>query len=230
MNDAEKLLQTIREREIRPIPKTWFTGKKALLWSAFILALLIGVVAFSVVLFSIQQVDFSVWRHFGHTMIETLLALLPVLWLVILSFAIVIGMLSYRNSSKGYKIPVEKLIVYHIGLSVSLGTLLFYGGGAQQLDRIFESRISIYESMQEKKIKLWSMPDQGYLSGKITAIDDASFELEDFHQIRWTIDYQNATIRHPNLLNMGESVKIIGKMTDSTHFSAQEVRPWGGQR
>lgn len=230
MNDAEKLLQTIRERQIRPIPKGWFWGRKSAIGLAFGLAMLIGVVAFSVILYSVQQTEYFVWAHLGHSTLETVLALAPILWLIVLVIALIMGMLSYRLSPKGYKLPIEKLIVYHVSLSVSLGALIFYSGGGQQLDHIFETHLSLYESMQEKKAKLWSLPDQGYLSGKIIAIDGATFELEDFKRQRWTIDYSKATVRRPADLKTGETIKIIGKMTDSTHFEAEEVRPWGGRR
>ncbi|MBK8922193.1 MAG: hypothetical protein IPM81_11920 [Saprospirales bacterium] len=77
MKPSEKLLQTIRERDIKPVPKGYFILKNALLWTGFAVAMLLGAVAFSVILFCIQQTEFDLVSHLSHSRLEFFLGLLP---------------------------------------------------------------------------------------------------------------------------------------------------------
>ena len=74
------------------------------------------------------------------------------------------------------------------------------------------------------------MPEEGYLSGTITRVDKNSFQLTDFNDHTWTVDYQDANIPPVIILEEGEMVKLIGEVTAKDLFQAQEIRPWGGVR
>lgn len=228
MKRSEQLIQTIREQGIKPVPKRYFILKNALLWGGFAAAVLLGALAFSVILFSIQQTDFDLLSHATHSRPELFLSILPFFWLAVLAVFLVLAMTSFRNAPRGYKVPGVRLVVFCTALSILAGTAFFLAGGAQRLEHTFGIHVSLYESMQEKKIRLWSMPNEGYLSGEILEVQSEKFVLRDFRQKTWTIRYADAFFPPMVQIEAGEKVKMTGKMTGADMFNADQIRPWGG--
>lgn len=229
MKGSEKLIDTIKKQNVQPIPKWRFALKNGLIWGGFLSAVLFGALAFSVILFAIQQTDFNVLNHLSHSKLELFLGLLPFLWIVFLIVFLVIAFFSIRNSKKGYKFTMAKLVGFSAALSILLGTMFFIGGGADQLEEAFALKVSFYESVQEKKVKLWSIPDDGYLSGYIESVNSEYFQLKDFKNKVWKIYYDEAFMPPVVMLEEGEKIKLIGKMKSENEFTADEIRPWGGQ-
>lgn len=229
MKGSEKLIETIKQQAIQPAPKWQFQVKNGLLWAAFLLSTLLGAMAFSVILFTIQQTDFNVVSHLSHSRLELFLGLLPFVWIALLVVFLAIAFYSIQHSRKGYKLTVAKQFGFSAALSVLLGTLFFIGGGAHQLEHAFAVNVEIYESIQQKKIKLWSIPEDGYLSGKIEAVNDDFITLKDFNNQTWKVAYDAAFMPPVVRLEQGETIKLIGKMTSKNEFKAEEIRPWGGR-
>lgn len=228
MEPSEKLIQTIKAQNIQPAPRWKFTFGNAFVWLSFTLAVLLGALAFSVVLFAIQQTDFNVLSHLGHSRLELFLGLLPFVWILFLVAFLILSIYSIQYSKKGYKLSVAKMAGYSAALSILLGTLFFIGGGGRQLEQAFATQVSLYESIQEKKIKLWTMPEEGYLSGEIEQAGADELQLKDFNGKTWTIRFEGAFVPPSVLLERGEKVKLTGKMQSATEFKAEEMRPWGG--
>lgn len=228
MKPSEKLIQKIREQGVTPVPRWRFTLNNVLLWSAFAAASLLGALAFSIILFAVQQTDFQVISHLSHSRLELFLGLLPFFWIILLIIFLIIAIYSVQYAPKGYKLTLARLAGYSAALSILLGTLFFIGGGAQRIEQAFALNVGLYESIQEKKIKLWSMPEEGYLSGEIEQSSMGAFQLKDFEGQVWTVKYEGAFIPPVVLLERGEKVKLIGTIAGPGRFLASEVRPWGG--
>ena len=229
MEQKDKLIQTIRQQNIRPLPKGYFILKKALVLALFAVTVLLGALAFAVILFSIQQTDFELLAHIKHSRLEFFLAVLPFFWIAALAGFTLAAMAGFRHTAKGYKFTTARLAGYSAALSILLGTLVFLAGGARRFERAFDIRVSLYESVQEKKIKIWSMPDAGYLSGTVETSSDSAFHLKDFNGRVWAVCYGDSAFIAPVvLIEPGEKVKIIGKLLQEGQFRADEIRPWGG--
>lgn len=229
MKGSEKLIETIKLEGVQPVPAWQFSMKNSLAWAGFLLASLVGGLAFSVILFAIQQTDFSVVSHLSHSRLELLLGLLPFIWIAFLILALGIAFYCIQHSKKGYKFTAAKLAGFSAILSILLGTLFFIGGGAHQLEHAFAVNVELYQSIEQKKVKLWSMPEDGYLSGKIVETGTDYFILKDFHEKSWKISYASAFVAPVVRLEEGETVKLVGKITAKGLFAADEVRPWGGR-
>ena len=230
MKNSETLISKMKDQNLKPIPKWRFTLKGMAVGFILLISVILGGLAFSVVLFSVQQLGFDLITHMSHSNIEFLLGLLPFLWIVLLIIFLILGMISFKNSRKGYKFSPTKLLIINTAFSILLGTLFFIGGGAQWLENVFAVKIEIYESINEKKISMWSVPEDGYLSGTIESVNEETLSLIDFNNKEWTIDYQKAHIPPVVLLEEGEVIKLRGKMSSAGHFLADEVRPWGGNK
>lgn len=228
MDNSEKLMEKIKDGRINPRPRWQFSFKDRLAWSGFIISVLFGALAFSVVLFAIQQVDFNILSYMGKSVWAVILGLIPLIWIIALIILLVLAILSLMRSKKGYKIPSLTLIATSTAVSILAGTLFFITGGGKWLEHAFASEVNIYQGVEERKTILWMMPDEGYLGGTIASVDDDEFELLDFEDHTWIIDFEGADIPPAVSLTAGVKVKIIGNKISEGSFKAEKIRPWGG--
>ncbi|MCB0653583.1 MAG: hypothetical protein KDC85_20060 [Saprospiraceae bacterium] len=228
MDNSKKIIDKIKSEKIQPIPRWRFILKNTAVWAAFILAVALGSISFSIVLFSIQQTDFDLISHMSHSKLEFFLGLLPFFWILSLIIFLLLAIYSIQYSKKGYKLTISRLVGASAALSILAGTLFFIGGGAGKLENAFANKISLYESLQEKKMKIWMNPQEGFLSGTISDTGIDLMHIEDFEGKIWEVHYEGAFIPPVVLLEQGEKVKIIGKLLDKKTFQAEEIRPWGG--
>lgn len=229
MKGSDKLISKMKNQNVKPIPKWRFTLKEWLIWFLLLISVTIGGLAFSVILFAIQQLDFSLVSHMSHSKFEFFLALLPFLWIVLLMIFLILSVISIKKSKRGYKFTPFKMVIINALFSILLGTLFFIGGGAEWLDNAFDVSIEAYESINEKKIKMWNLPDDGRLSGTIEKTGDSTFFLVDFKNKVWEISYLNAFVSPSVFIEEGERIKIVGEKLSNKMFRADEIRPWGGR-
>jgi hypothetical protein len=228
MDNSTNLIEKIKEKQLKPLPRWLYLFKDTMLWILYILSTIFGSLAFSVILFVIQQVDFNIIGHMSHSWFELLLGLVPFLWIISLVICLLISVVSLKNSKKGYKLSALSLVGLATALSILIGTFFFISGGGKWLEDAFATNVSQYESMQERKMKVWSMPEDGSLSGTILSAGDETFELEDFKGKSWMIDYKDADIVPAVVIIDGEKIKMTGNMTSDATFKADKIRPWGG--
>ena len=229
MENSDQLIEQMKLRNIKPKPGWHFTSKTIFFWLVFLISVLLGAFAFSIILFSIQQLEFDLITHMSHSYLELLMGLAPLFWIISLIVFLAIAMIGIKNSKKGYKFSYSKIVVFSASFSILFGTLFFIGGGAQWLEHAFSVQVEIYESVQDKKIKMWSKPEEGFLSGTIVKVNEQSIELIDFNDQSWIIDIGQANVSRAVLIEEGEKIKIIGKATSDSNFQADEIKPWGGQ-
>lgn len=228
MDNSKKIIEMIKDQDITPTPKWIYSSKNIALWLGYIVAVILGGLAFSVILFVIQQTDFNVINHMSHSRMELFLGLLPMIWLIMVLVFLGMAILSIRNSWKGYKFSVLKLVSICVAMSVTLGTLFFIAGGGQKLEHAFDVNIFSYESIEDRKQKIWSNPQEGYLSGSIISVNENVIEIRDFQKVIWQVYIDNAFIAPPVMLENEEKIKIVGERKNASEFIAMEVRPWGG--
>ena len=147
MNTFDKISKQIQEEEIKQTPKWYFILKNTRIWGGFLLSVIVGAMAFSVILFSIQQSDFELLNHVKHSKLESILVFLPFFWIVILILFSVFAFYSIRSSKKAYKYSLTSLLGLSTFLSILIGTLFFISGGAQQLEQSFANKIEAYNSL-----------------------------------------------------------------------------------
>ncbi|HEB62453.1 MAG TPA: hypothetical protein ENI82_04790 [Bacteroidetes bacterium] len=229
MGNPDKLIETIKKEKIKPKPKWVFNLNNSLLWLMYFLFVLVGAISFSVILFAIQQTDFELLSHMGHSKLELFLSILPFIWLVLLIVFILGSLYAIYYSQRGYKFTFSRLIAINVGLSVLIGTMFFIGGGASWFENAFAIRTGFYESIQKKKEKVWQNPDKGNLAGVIYDVKDGILEFNDFENKKWIINIDSTFIANPVLLEKGEKIKITGIKIDDTTFKAKEIYPWGGR-
>jgi hypothetical protein len=228
MNNAQKILDKIKNENIQPSPQWTFTLKEMSKWSAYILLVLLGSISFSIILFAIAVNGFDMLQHFKHSKLESILVLLPILWLGTLIFFLGASIWSVMQTGRAYKYSFGKWMGLSTGISMAIGTLFFMTGGAKWLENKFETNIESYESLLEKKTAIWSQPELGTLSGEIVSVDGDVFKMKDWKNQLWTILTPDAFIAPVLEIQQGVQVKMNGKLKSELVFKAEKIRPWGG--
>jgi hypothetical protein len=229
MKNSQKLLKKIQTRKVIQKSRLEFTFKNILFWTLFAFSIIIGGLSFSVIIFAFSQTEFDLLSHITDSKVEFFLGILPFFWIISCTIFLFISIFGIRHTKTGYRYSPFLIFGSSIILSIILGASFFFTGGAEKIEQIFAENIPIYESVAEKKMAIWSMPKQGFLSGEIIE-KEAMLIIEDWSGKKWKIDFTNALVRGRMPLNKGEKIKIIGKISEGNIFVAEEIRPWGGGR
>jgi hypothetical protein len=227
MGNAQKILERIRKEEIKPTPAWQVLFKRIFIWVGFAFAICFGAISFSVILYVVQQTDFDLLSHMYHSRLELILALMPYIWVVFLILFLLLSVLGMRNIPKGYKHSLQKIFGITTLLSIVFGTLICVAGGGQYIEQTFESKIGIYRGVEQRKIEMWSNPEEGRLSGEIISVAQNALTLRDYQEAEWTIEYPDAFIASRVQLVVGEKIKMIGEIKSGQVFLASEIKPWG---
>lgn len=228
MNNAQKIIRKIHEESIQPRPEWMFTAEEWTKRLAYIIFMLIGGISFSIILYAISFNGFDLLQHLRHSRLESILVLLPLVWLITLLIFLGASVLSVLYTGKAYKYSFGKWMALTTGVSIVLGTLFFITGGAKWLEQKFETHIESYDSLMEKKTTIWSQPELGTLSGEITLVEDTYILLKDWKNQIWNIDTRTSFVAPVLELEQGVQVKLSGKQTGDFTFLAEKIRPWGG--
>lgn len=226
MKSSKTIVDRIKEKRVKQLPKWYFTLKNILNWVFFSICIILGGAAFSVILLSIQQTDFDLISHLSHSSWEFALGLLPFFWIVILLTLLVLAMITVKRSKSGYKFNWTRIFGLSIGVSILLGTLFFIGGGGHQLESIFIEKVKYYDSIQKNKMRFWMRPEKGFLAGTVSTVDNKRFTLDDFYGYLWEVDISNSFVSNDLEIKKGQKVKMIGKVTGLYCFKVVEIRPW----
>lgn len=229
MNQAEQIINRIKSGEIRPKPKWQFTAKRIGAWSACSFAILFGAIAFSVILFVIQEAEYDLLNRAGNSRLQLILALMPLIWVAFLVIFLMLSIFGFRYAPRGYKYTFRKIFGISSISSIVLGVFIFLVGGGQFIERAFASSVDVYKGVNQRKMEIWSQPGDGFLSGTISLVQPEKLRIEDFSGKAWTIDYADAFVAGRVQLVNGERIKIIGEQGEANTFYANEVRPWQGK-
>jgi len=226
MKNSQKLLKKIQKQRISQKSRLQFNLKNIFFWALFAFSIIIGGLSFSVILFAFSQTDFDLLSNIPNSKIELFLGLLPFFWIFSSLLFLFISIFGIRHTKTGYRYSPLLVFGSSIILSIILGTSLFFTGGAERMEQIFAENISIYESLEERKVARWSLPENGFLSGRIIKKEKAVIIIEDWNGKKWEVDFRGAIIKGRVFLEKNEKIKIVGKISENDTFVARQIGPW----
>ena len=231
-NFSEKVLKKIEKENIKPKPQWYFLLKNYLIWLMFGISIVLGSLAFSMILFMIRQLDWDIYHYLGDSFLKTLFISLPYLWLIFLILFIIIAYYNFINTKRGYRFRFITIILISLIVSVVLGTGLYFNGFSENIENIFFEKIPYYHKLIYTCEKQWMHPEKGLLAGNITEteLSKKKIHLIDFNEKHWEIDIRNSLWKGKLQPVKDLKIKLIGKMIDDKHFQAIEIRPWRGTK
>ncbi len=226
-NISQIVLEKIQGEGLKPISKKFFSIKKVLFWSAVVISLIIGAFTFSLVLSGLFNNDWDLFNKFGFNFI---LRTLPYFWLISLIIFIILGEYYYRKTLLGYRHTIIVVVGAYMASSIIFGTIFYVCRVGDIVETSLSDIAPMYRNIILNRHEVWTHPEDGLLSGKITRVSDGEIEVIDEFGGVWIIDTTASTSRGKVEMEVGERIKIMGDIIDNNNFNADEIRPWRGLR
>jgi|GEM_PF-867412 len=227
MNDIDKnIIEKIKSGKITKKPKWIFIIERTGLWVLLVSTTLICSATFGVILFSIVDHDWNMHEIIGKTFFEFLMISMPYFWIILLILLSLLIYIEFKKTKTGYRYMPHIIITAIALLSVILGIFWHFLGVGEVIHEFVSNNIPYYEDFVYNKKDVWSHPEIGLISGRISSIEDGRFGLVDWNGKMWEV-YASGTIWNGTATNtLNRRVKISGIKDDEGIFSAREVNDW----
>lgn len=223
-NLTEQILETIKKKRIKPRPRWEFLLKDYSIWLAGIISLLVGSLAFSVIIHMFKNNDWNLYKYISDGFLSFVLVTLPYFWVIFLAIFILLVYYNFKNTKGGYKYKLPVVILASVIISIVLGTLLYDIGIGQTIDEILSEQISFYNRFINPRRAMWVRPEEGLLAGMVVSVTDSEhFEVQDINGKVWEIDATQAITATEAEINVSGRIKIIGEKINDNTFQAKII-------
>lgn len=211
-------------KEIKPRARWHFLLKNYAIWISGILALLIGALSVSVILYLGSYNDFAIRQDINKSLGEMLLLTLPYFWLIFLGLFVFILYYNLKHTKTGYRYSIGLIITVAVIASIFLGGVFFAAGLGEDLDEILGQRAPLYGEMFNPRVDFWSNPEEGRLIGIVSSqVDNNSFILIDKNQHEWTVQIKGDDFIATSL--SGKPLRLIGQKKSDDTFEVFKILP-----
>lgn len=223
---AKSVLNKIKKQKLKPIPKWRFILKNVIFWGLYVLALILGGLTVSVVMFKLQIADWDLHRRIAERMPGLTLKILPLFWIVLFGLLLGASYYNLRHTKKGYSYKFSLIVVSNLILSLIIGSALHYSGASKKVEYVFLQYMPFYENLEHPHHELWSHPEHGMLAGKIIAVNsDNTIIIIDFKDANWIVELEEEHL-NKKFVKVGKYVKILGEIESEGYCEAEEIKPW----
>lgn len=239
-NLSQEILTNIKEHKIAPRPKWQFLFRNYFLWTIGFLALFFGAVSISLIIFMLRYNEWSSYSRLGGGPIEFLLLVVPIFWIISLVIFVILVYLNFKKTKHGYRFRPLLILAGAISLSVIFGFGFFALGMGQKIDAMLGRRAPLYDSLINPRLRFWSNPVAGRLSGLVVSKDaDDNFVVVDNNNVEWQVNYvesddeklteaKKTNVGDDEIYNVvvGRPVRFLGEETGAQEFKAKELIPF----
>lgn len=215
----EKILEKIKQANVKPTPKWEFWLRNLALWLFFVIAIVVGSLATSVVIFTIVHADWAS-RLPDFSPLKKLLVNIPYVWLAIMLLFVVVAYFNFRQTKKGYRYSAYWVVMASVLISVVLGSVVYAVGGGERLEQLVYERVPFYQQMIKFRARPFVSPEQGLIGGVVVEINSDTVEVIDFTGRTWLIPTTSQN------LEVGQRVRISGQQATVQEFEAERIEEW----
>ncbi len=228
---CDKVLETIKQKSIKPFPRWYFFARDCALWFLASLATILGGIAFSLVMLFVYFQRFGINHPRPADNLHWLLVSIPYAWLTVFVLLIFVIYYNLKHLKKSYKYPAYLLIIASLFGSIVLGVTISRLGIHRQMNSEFSRHLPFYGPMFDARRPAWDRPNEGFLAGKIKLTGDDFMVIEDFNQQEWRVIFHEETKDEESVQMIpGQAVMISGFPDGPRVFLADEIFPWEGCR
>lgn len=221
---GRKLLEKMKEEKIAPKPRWQFLLKEYIVWGSGILALVVGGLATSVIVYFIQDNGSSVYQNMDGNWLKFIFLTLPYFWLIFLAFFIFVFYYNLKHTGKGYKYSVAVVAIVSILLSLILGGIFFQLGIGRFIDDVLGEGTPLYSSIINQQLVFWNAPDDGRLTGLVVSQNsNDEFIILDIDRQAWRVIAAPDHYFLPGIIEAGKPIRIIGVKIEDNVFQAQDI-------
>ncbi len=226
---SKQVLEKIKQEEIKPCSKWKFALKNYFMWGLFTVALIVGSLAVSVIIFSIKISDWDMHRELVGGPVKFLIVTLSYFWLLIFAAFVVVAYYNFRQTKKGYKYNIYVVVGITLLVTVLLGGFSYAFGFGEKMENIMTRKAPFYKGVQHNRQMMWNQAEKGLLGGRIVEVGENMIDLEDAKRGRWHVTVSTTQIMPMVIIREGNMIRIVGQKTDHDCFEAKRIMPWKRQ-
>jgi hypothetical protein len=176
MNLEDKILEQIKEKQLKPKSFWYFLIKDYTLWSLVLLSVILASIAFAPIIFIFQNLELGYIKHISDNVFLFILWALPYTWIILCILTTYLAMKAWEKTKHGYKFDGKKIFAGSLFASLVLGVILNYLSFGKRIDDEFRNvSMGNYRSFEDRRDGYWFDPETGRLIGKITSVSTSSF-------------------------------------------------------
>ena len=227
---SEQILVEIEKEHIVPTPRWHFLLKNYVFWGLFAVSVLLGSLAFSVIVHIKDNGDWDLLSHAQGNLFVSAVMFLPYFWFVFLLTFASIAYYNWHHTRRGYLIKRRWIFLGSVASSIFLGGVFYAFGFGAKVDQLMAKSLPLYDnSKHEARKQLWQQPEHGMLMGEIVEIDENkdTIQIKDEQGNAWTIDNAKGSTKdkqNQNKKKKGNVVKVVGEIKNGKEFVAKEIR------
>lgn len=220
---SEKIIKIIEKNNICPRTRRYFIIMNYLRWLLCIFLAVLASLIFSIILFSLLDQNWQEYKYLGSSFIRLILISAPYIWITVGVFILISVYYSVRNTNRGYRFGICRLVSCSVILSIFLGAIMFLVGLSSE---VHEHLLHGNRFMDIKHHDDWNYPHNGLISGDIIKIgDERDFDVRDLNGFTWRIKMASSVSSSQGFApEVGENVRLIGHMDGDDSFVADFIR------
>lgn len=211
-----KVLEEIKDKKISPKPKWNFLLKSYTMWALFGLAIVIGSLSTSIILFLV----FNSRIPEELTWLQHLVILFPYFWVIVLVIFLFIAWFNFSHTEKGYRYNSYVVILASVLISLIFGSSIYILGGAEDLEELFYSKIPIYKILIHSQDRILIDQDNGRIAGIARDVNTTYLILQDFSGKVWIVSYPTSTPPFKS----GNRLLVYGEKISEEEFRAKLIQ------
>ncbi|MCK5096351.1 MAG: hypothetical protein KAR24_03290 [Candidatus Pacebacteria bacterium] len=223
---ADSIMEKIERESIKPKPRWEFLLKNYSIWFTGILAVVVGSVATSSIIFAIRNADWFLYRRLSDSFLIHVFKVMPFLWIGFLVLFVLIAIYQIKHTKRGYKYSLAIIVLGNIFVSMILGSVLYVFGFGHLIDVYAGRFVPSYQAIEERREEMWTQPENGLLAGIVLGTSTKDVLLQDFAGGTWNITMDKLKPVDVIILSLAQEVAVVGNVISTSTFEACAVRPW----
>ncbi len=227
---ADSIVRKIKEEGVKPIDKRIFLLRNSFIWGLLGVSVLFGSLSFSIIIYMLESSDIQTFISLSDTPFEYLLLSVPILWIVLTIFSLVLGYINFLSTQEGYKFDFSRIFISNFIAIAVFGSILYLVGITSLFNNFLSENIDVYNKIADPRYVVWNDEERGQIAGDIVSVDyqAKTLSLEDLSGEDKNVDFSGAQVRSSVDLVAGSRVKVRGAMEENT-FVATDILPWEGR-
>ncbi len=226
---AASILSRLEKEHVAVTPRWQFLVTEYGVWALWFVSVLVGAVAFSVMLFFMTHAGFSLYEATHETMFDFVMDVMPLAWIVVFVAMALFAHFNLRHTKHGYRYKVWQVLASSIVGSFLGGIVLHMIGMSFLIDDFMAKQVPMFKGLQSIETRMWQKPGEGRLIGVFggtTERDDVVL-FTDKNGVSWYLNTAELNPRDLDNLFDGSQVRVLGvpSSTQPTYFQGCGVFP-----
>lgn len=225
----DKLFERIETDRVCPKSRWFFFGRECVVWSLWMLSVLVGAFAVAVSTFVLLNNQYAFYEATHDNFFTFLMGALPYIWFVALSAMVVAAVYNWRHTKRGYRYSLLTIVGGSLIVSIGGGAVLHMLGLGYALDRELGVYVPLYKSQIMQERELWQVPAEGRLVGRqVSQTASNTIVFVDVTGAEWKMDVSAMNAADLAVLATEHEVRVLGLIATSgaRDFSGCGAFPW----